>query len=108
MNGRLRGLFAAVAMTGMLAWGCAGTKQSDEASRTAGDAIQDATITASVKIALALKPGVAATEINVDTDRCVVTLRGEVGTEAERQLAVKVAEDIENVTDVVNELTVRG
>jgi len=107
MNGRLRGLFAAVAMTGMLAWGCAG-KQSNETSRTAGDAIQDATITASVKIALALKPGVAATEINVDTDRCVVTLRGEVGTEAERQLAAKVAEDIENVTDVVNELRVRG
>lgn len=108
MNRRLRVLFTALALTGMLAWGCAGSSQSDENSRTAGDAIQDAAITASVKIALAVKPGVAATEINVDTDRCVVTLRGEVGTEAERQLAVMVARDIENVSDVVSELTIRG
>jgi len=108
MNRRLSYLFAAWAVTGMLAWGCGGTNQSAEHSRTAGDAIQDATITASVKIALAFKPGVAATEINVDTDRRVVTLRGEVGTEAERQLAVMVAEDVESVTEVVNELKVRG
>jgi len=51
---------------------------------------------------------VAATEINVDTDRGVVTLRGEVGTEAERQIAVKVAEDVTHVREVVNELKVRG
>jgi len=61
-----------------------------------------------VKIALVFEPGVAATEINVDTDRGVVTLRGEVGTEAERQLAVRVAEDVTNVREVVNELKVRG
>ena len=107
MNRRLSYLFVVWALTGMLAWGC-GTNQPAEHSRTAGDAIQDATITASVKIALAFKPGVAATEINVDTDRRVVTLRGEVGTEAERQLAVMVAEDVESVTEVVNELKVRG
>ena len=108
MNRRPGYLFAALALTSMLAWGCAGTNHSAENSRTAGDAIQDAVITASVKIALAFKPGVAATEINVDTDRCVVTLRGEVGTEAERQLAVMVAEDVDSVTEVVNELRVRG
>ena len=108
MNRRLNYLFAAWAVTGMLAWGCGGTNQSAEHSRTAGDAIQDATITASVKIALAFKPGVAATEINVDTDRGVVTLRGEVGTEAERQLAVMVARDVGSVTEVVNDIRVRG
>lgn len=96
------------ALIGMLAWGCGRTNQSAEHSRTAGEAIQEAAITASVKIALAFKPGVAATEINVDTDRRIVTLRGEVGTEAQRQLAVMVAEDVESVTEVVNELTVRG
>jgi osmotically-inducible protein OsmY len=109
MNRRLGYLFVTLAITGMLALGCTQTAQpAAEDTRTAGDAIQDATITASVKIALAFKPGVAATDINVDTDRRVVTLRGEVGTEAERQLAVMVARDIESVTEVVNELTVRG
>ncbi|HEV8700891.1 MAG TPA: BON domain-containing protein [Candidatus Polarisedimenticolia bacterium] len=108
MNRRLGYWLGAFALAGVLAWGCAGTDQPAEQSRTAGDAIHDASITASVKIALALKPGVAATDINVDTNRGIVTLRGEVRTEAERQLAVMVAEDIESVREVVNELTVHG
>ena len=90
----------ALALIGILSWGCS--------HANAGSAIRDASITASVKIALVFEPGVAATEINVDTHRGVVTLRGEVGTEAERQLAVKVAEDVTNVREVVNELKVRG
>jgi len=98
----------AVAIVAMISSGCSQTASPAGESRTAGSAIRDAAITASVKIALAFEPGVAATEINVDTDGGVVTLRGEVGTEAERQLAVKVAEDVGNVTEVVNELKVRG
>jgi len=37
-----------------------------------------------------------------------VTLRGEVRSEAERQLAAKVAEDAAHVREVVNELRVNG
>jgi osmotically-inducible protein OsmY len=108
MNRRPGYLLVALAITGMLAWGCTHAPQQPDESRTAGGAINDAAITASVKLALAFKPGVAATDINVDTDDGVVTLKGEVGTEAERQLAVEVAEDVDSVTEVVNELTVRG
>ena len=108
MNHYLGRLFVVLPITAMLALGCARTAQPSETPRTAGDAINDATITASVKIALAFKPGVAATDINVDTDRGVVTLRGEVGTEAERQLAVMVARDVDSVTEVVNDIRVRG
>jgi len=108
MNRRLGYSFAALVITGMLAWGCTRTAPSPEDTATSGGAMNDALITASVKIALAVKPGVAATDINVDTDQGVVTLRGEVRSEAERQLASMVAEDIESVTDVVNELTVRS
>lgn len=108
MNRRLGYLLLTLAITGLLSWGCTQTAQPSENTRTTGVAIDDAFITASVKIALAVKPGVAATDINVDTDQGVVTLRGEVGTEAERQLAVMVAEDIESVTEVVSELKVRG
>jgi osmotically-inducible protein OsmY len=54
-----------------------------------------------------VKRGVSATEINVDTDRGVVTLRGQVETQAERQLAAMVARDVDGVKDVVNGITVR-
>ena len=108
MNQRLGRFFTALAMTSLLAVGCAHTARQDEESRTSGETMHDALTTASVKMALAVKPGVSATQINVDTDRGVVTLRGEVDTEAERQLAVMVAEDVDSVTDVENELTVRG
>lgn len=108
-SNRLLGSFLVVlAVIGMIAWGCSRTPPPTEGSRTVGTAIRDASITASVKLALVFEPGVAATEINVDTDRGVVTLRGEVGTEAERRLAVKVAEDVAQVGEVVNDLTIRG
>ena len=108
MNSRLGCWLAALAMVGLVSSGCARTAPEPEDTRTAGDAFHDAVITASVKVALAVKPGVAATDINVDTDRSVVTLKGEVRTEAERQLATMVAEDVGGVTEVVNELRVGG
>ena len=49
-----------------------------------------------------------AVDINVDTDRGIVTLEGEVRTQAERQLAVRVAEDVAGVKDVVDRIRVRG
>lgn len=108
MNRRLGCLIAALAVVGAISWGCSQPSSQPENSGAAGDTIRDATITASVKIALAFEPGVAATEINVDTDGGIVTLRGEVDTVAERQLAERVAEDVGSVTEVVNELTLRG
>ena len=104
-NRVLVGLLAMFAVVGIISWGCSHTPSE---VRTSGGTLHDAAITASVKISLAFAPGVAATGINVDTDGGVVTLKGAVRTEAERQLAVKVAEDAANVRQVVNELTVRG
>ena len=108
MHHRLIASVAALVVVGILSGACSGTCPRPEDARTTGDTIRDATITASVKLALAFEPGVAATEINVDTSRGVVTLRGEVGTQAERQLAARVAEDVRSVTRVVNDLTIRG
>jgi osmotically-inducible protein OsmY len=76
--------------------------------RSAGEVISDALITAEVKTALAVEPGVKASEINVDTDRGTVTLHGQVGSQAERQLAVKVAEDVGGVKAIINQIAVRG
>jgi osmotically-inducible protein OsmY len=110
-NRLLGGMLIALAVIGVIgtiSWGCSRTTSRPEEPRTAGTAIHDGITTASVKLALAFEPGVAATTITVHTDRGVVTLQGEVRSEAERQLAEKVAEDVGNVTRVVNELRVNS
>jgi|SRR6266850_1268324 len=82
--------------------------EPDEVERTFSQAVLDATTTASVKMALAVAGGVKASEITVSTRWGTVTLKGTVGTKAERGLAVKIAEDSAGVKEVVNEIDVRG
>jgi hyperosmotically inducible protein len=107
MNRHLSCLLIGVAAIGLASLDCGdGTAQSED-KKTATVAIRDAAITAEVKTALAVKRGVSATEINVDTARGVVTLRGQVETQSERQLAAMVARDVDGVKDVVNDITVR-
>jgi hyperosmotically inducible periplasmic protein len=108
MNCRLSRCFVTLAMVGLVSLGCSQSAPQPENSQSAGSTIHDATITAAVKLSLAFEPGVAAIGVNVDTNGGVVTLRGEVGSESERQLATKVAEDVSGVTEVVNELKIRG
>jgi hyperosmotically inducible periplasmic protein len=59
-----------------------------------------------VKLHLATGKGVAAHNINVDTRQGNVILSGQVNSEAERQLAVRIARDTEGVREVVNQLQV--
>jgi osmotically-inducible protein OsmY len=106
-NHRFSMVLAGLAVVGMIVGGCSRAASESETGRTATDVISDATTTASVKVALAFEPGVKATEINVDTDQGTVTLRGQVGTVAERRLATKVAEDVSGVTVVVNQIDVQ-
>jgi hyperosmotically inducible periplasmic protein len=108
MNCRLKRCFVVLAIVGLVSLGCSHPAPQPENSGSAGNALHDASITAAVKLSLAFEPGVAAIGVNVDTNGGVVTLRGEVGSESERQLATKVAEDVGGVTEVVNELRVRG
>jgi len=110
MNRRLRSLIAGASVVALVSLGCGSRTAESEGTEdktTATAEIHDAAITAEVKMALAVKRGVAATEINVDTDQGVVTLRGQVDSQAERQLAVMVAKDVHGVKDVVNDITVR-
>jgi len=107
-NRLLFSALAAPVLIVSLSTGCSRASSEKEQPRTVGQTLRDAGITASVKMSLAFEPGVSAIGINVDTDRGVVTLRGEVRNESERQLATKVAEDAAHVKEVVNELRVRG
>ena len=85
-----------------------GSVGPDEPDKSFGDAVGDATTTATIKLSLAFQRGVKASHIAVHTDRGTVTLTGEVDSQAERQLAARIARDTEGVKNVVNELMVRG
>ena len=70
------------------------------------DECPDAVITADVKSRLALKHPVGALKINIDTDQCVVTLKGCMDTREQIKAAVKSARKVKMVRAVKNQLTV--
>lgn len=74
--------------------------------KSIGETIDDATITARVKTILINEPDVAATKIDVDTFKGVVTLSGAVKTETERDRAVAVARKVGGVKDVKSTLQI--
>ena len=73
---------------------------------SAGQQIDDATITASVKTKLAADTDVAAHNIDVDTVEGVVTLTGKVDDWDEKREAESIARGTDGVRSVVNNLTV--
>ena len=68
----------------------------------------DAGVTTKVKAQLAADDLVKAHNVNVDTHEHVVTLSGDVETEAVREQAVRIARSTEGVQSVVDELHVVG
>jgi len=75
-----------------------------KAANQAKDAIAPAAMTAKIKSKMALDDQVKARNIHVETTGSVVTLTGDVGSEAERQRALKLAKETEGVTSVVDHL----
>src|SRR5688572_21447884 len=88
------------ALTLAVAAGCAG------AGAKTGEVVDDATITAKVKTALAKDRDVSATAVNVDTDKGVVTLKGQVRSDSERSKAAQLARGVDGVKSVQNNLTI--
>ncbi|MFA7554995.1 MAG: BON domain-containing protein [Spongiibacteraceae bacterium] len=70
--------------------------------------MKDATITASVKTKLLASSNVSGLSINVDTKNSHVTLKGNVDTETQKDLAEAIAKGIDNVSSVDNELKVKS
>jgi hypothetical protein len=68
----------------------------------------DAGITSAVKSKLAADDTVKAYKVDVDTQNKVVTLSGEVETEAQRSHAVMIARNTDGVADVVDQLRVNA
>jgi len=69
--------------------------------------IDDASITAQVKTALLFHRGTHILATKVDTRNGVVTLRGETRNAAERDLAIRLAEDVDGVKLVTSHLSVK-
>ena len=68
--------------------------------RDSDQPIDDTWITTKVKSSLLAEPDVSGLEINVDTLNGVVTLRGQLETQAQFDAATRIARDIEGVANV--------
>ena len=73
---------------------------------TLGDKIDDASITAQVKLALLSHRSTSALHTKVSTTDGVVTLSGVAKNDAEKSLVTKLATDIEGVTSVINNMSI--
>jgi hyperosmotically inducible protein len=73
---------------------------------TVAGVIDDAAVTTSVKTKLLADSTVGGLKIDVDTKEGVVTLTGNVKSQAEADAAVRIARETEGVKDVVSNLTI--
>jgi len=98
---RVSVLFAAVALTTLA--GCASTQKQE----STGQYIDDTAITTSVKAAIFNEPTLKSAEINVETFKGRVSLSGFVSSRANIDRAVQVAQGINGVTSVGNDMRVK-
>ena len=76
--------------------------------KTAGETVDDASITAAVKTKLAAEKISTLTKIDVDTNRGTVYLNGNVDTSDMKTRAADLARQVRGVREVVNNLKVGG
>ena len=98
---RISVLVAAVALTALA--GCASTAKQE----STGQYIDDTAITTSVKAAIFNEPGLKSAEINVETFKGRVQLSGFVSTRANIDRAVQVAQAVNGVTSVANDMRIK-
>ena len=80
--------------------------ETSKKTRTVGEKIDDASITAQVKMTLLYHRSTSALNTKVETKRGVVTLYGKASNAAELDLATKLANDVNGVKGVKNRMTI--
>jgi hyperosmotically inducible protein len=90
-------LLAAMVATPLMAAGC---------GKTIGESIDDTTITTRVKTSMLNDPAVGGMNIDVDTNKGVVTLSGRVKSQAEHDQALALARKVDGVTEVKDALQI--
>lgn len=115
VNARIRAIALVAALVPM--YGCtallvggaaAGGYYVGKDERTAGEIASDANITATVKTRMVADDTVRARDINVDTFRKVVTLRGVTVSRAAKNRAIEIAEGVDGVERVIADELVIG
>jgi len=82
------------------------SKTANMPGATMGEKIDDASITALVKMTLLFHRSTSATHTKVDTSEGIVTLSGKARNAAEKDLVTKLVTDINGVKSVVNTMTI--
>jgi osmotically-inducible protein OsmY len=75
-------------------------------AKKVGRYMGDSAITTAVKSKFMAQKGLDSLDLHVVTQNGIVTLRGQVTSESQQQLAVKVAKETEGVRKVVNKISV--
>jgi hyperosmotically inducible periplasmic protein len=75
--------------------------------KSAGENVDDATITAAVKTKLAGEKPATLTKVDVDTNKGTVYLTGNVETATIKTRATELAKSVDGVREVVNNLQVQ-
>ena len=108
MNLTKRNILAALALGLAAALGGCATTQEGDKKETVGQSIDDATVTAKVKTAIATDVGIkAASNVNVETYRGVVQLSGFADSEEQASKAVTAAKKTSGVKSVRNDIRVK-
>ncbi len=82
------------------------SKSSKKSPQTMGEKIDDASITAQVKMTLLFHRSTSALNTSVTTKNGVVTLSGKAKNAAEKDLAAKLVNDVKGVKSVKNRMTI--
>ncbi|MGX9462055.1 BON domain-containing protein [Shewanella sp. A14] len=83
-------------------------RESDKDTDDLAESLTDSKVATVVKTRLLFSADVSGTDIDVDVENGVVTLEGTVSSDAERDLAVTIAKNTNDVKDVVDELRITG
>ena len=86
-------------------WWCR-SKHPAKKTQTAGDQIDDASITGLAKMTLLYHRSTSALNTSVTTKNGVVTLTGKAKNAAEKDLATKYVNDVNGVKSVKNQMTI--
>ncbi len=103
-------LLAAVALSVGLVFSF-GAAQNDAAhaanfGKTVGGYMDDSAITTAIKSKFLAQKGLDSLDLKVETANGVVTLRGQVTSKSQQNLAVQIARDTDGVRKVVNKISV--
>ena len=83
-------------------------KMDNSRDRTAGEVIDDASITSQVKYALLSHKSTSALKTKVTTTNGVVRVTGDANSDAEKSLVTKLASDVRGAKSVTNDMTVKS